>query len=246
MLGDAEPGLPDPWVEAEIADQLLRAREATDVADRRDQACCYRDVHPGDGEQRRTAGSSTVASAISRSSQARSSPRRSNLRRCRSIAARSSAGRTWPASQTQPGPLNRLACGQRGTRCAARIARVSFFRRAGRSGCGAPPDGADAPSRHPAARPQAGSWQHAVTRGPRRLNTEIKRRADAVGILSRRAPRDSSLQHSPSAAASPHRARRRTFAKSWSHTGPKRYNPPRLCALQTVLERMSLAPGAVR
>jgi hypothetical protein len=51
MLGKAKAGLPDPRVETEVADQLLRAREAADVADRRDQACRDRDVDPGDGQQ---------------------------------------------------------------------------------------------------------------------------------------------------------------------------------------------------
>jgi hypothetical protein len=36
MLGEAEPGLPDPWIEPEVADQLRRAGKAADIADRRD------------------------------------------------------------------------------------------------------------------------------------------------------------------------------------------------------------------
>jgi hypothetical protein len=51
ILGEAEPGLPDPWIETEVADQLLGAREAADVADRSDQPCGDGDVHAGDGEQ---------------------------------------------------------------------------------------------------------------------------------------------------------------------------------------------------
>jgi hypothetical protein len=51
MLGQAEPGLPDPWIEAEVADELLRAGEAADIADRGDQSRGDRDVHAGDREQ---------------------------------------------------------------------------------------------------------------------------------------------------------------------------------------------------
>src|SRR5918996_4234511 len=51
MLGQAEPRLPDPRIEAEVADQLLRSREATDVADRGDQPRGDREIHPGDREQ---------------------------------------------------------------------------------------------------------------------------------------------------------------------------------------------------
>ena len=51
VLGEPEPGLPDTRVEPEVAHQLLRAGEAADVADRRDEPGRDRDVDAGDREQ---------------------------------------------------------------------------------------------------------------------------------------------------------------------------------------------------
>ena len=51
MLGEAQPGLPDTRVEAEMADQLLRAGAALDVADRRHQPGRHGDIHACDREQ---------------------------------------------------------------------------------------------------------------------------------------------------------------------------------------------------
>jgi putative transposase len=70
---------------------------------------------------------SRTACATSRTRKTRSSPRRSSSRTCRSIAATSSDGSNWRASHSRPQRLNRSACGQRGIRCACRIAWTSFL-----------------------------------------------------------------------------------------------------------------------
>ena len=51
VVGRPQPGLTDPRVEAEVADELLRAVKTGDVADRRHQPRRYRQVHAGDGQE---------------------------------------------------------------------------------------------------------------------------------------------------------------------------------------------------
>lgn len=51
MVGGAEPRLADPRGEAEVAHQLLRAREAADLTDRRDDAHGDREIDAGDRHQ---------------------------------------------------------------------------------------------------------------------------------------------------------------------------------------------------
>jgi hypothetical protein len=51
VLGGLAAGLAHPGVEAEIADQPLRGREATEVADRGHDRQRHGGVHPGDGHE---------------------------------------------------------------------------------------------------------------------------------------------------------------------------------------------------
>jgi hypothetical protein len=70
VLRQAKTRLPDTRIEGEVADQLPRLAEATDVADRRDDPGCHDRVHARNRQK-------AAHLSISASSAAKSSPNRS-------------------------------------------------------------------------------------------------------------------------------------------------------------------------
>jgi hypothetical protein len=51
VLGGLITGLADPWVQPEVADELVGVREAADIADRRQERGRHDEVDPRDGHQ---------------------------------------------------------------------------------------------------------------------------------------------------------------------------------------------------
>jgi hypothetical protein len=105
MLGEAEPRLPNTWIEPDLADKLLRRWKTADVADCREEPCRHGDVYPSDGQEPLDSTITESAFrhlAIKRSSNSRSSPSRSSSRTCRSVAIVSSSGNGWRFSHVVP------------------------------------------------------------------------------------------------------------------------------------------------
>jgi hypothetical protein len=70
VVSEARAGLTHTRVEAEVADQLLRGREASDIADQATKVAAVMRSTPGTVSSRRISGERTARAAISRSSSA--------------------------------------------------------------------------------------------------------------------------------------------------------------------------------
>ena len=102
MTGRTQARLADTRVQPEVAHEFSRMAEPVDVADRRHEAGCDRQLDPGDGHQPLHRAVVECSLGDLPIEDGEIPPSRSSSRRCRSIASRSSSGKSWRPSHARP------------------------------------------------------------------------------------------------------------------------------------------------